>query len=281
MPPKYSYFTYVLLLFVMGIILNSCNGGKMEQKMNAFPLIKDVAPELWQNLAQKKIYFGHQSVGFNIMDGIRDVMKEHPEIKLNIVESAEASDLKVGTFEHSRVGKNVDPASKVQEFTRFMEQGIGKKADFSALKFCFVDIRADTNVKDVLKNYETFMTKVEKEFPKMTIVHFTVPLTRSKTTWKTVVKKLIGRKTWEYDDNIKRNEYNEMLRKAYEGKEPVFDLAKIESTYPDGKRSTFTKDGKTYYSLVPKYTNDGGHLNELGRKIVAEQLLIFLANLAA
>lgn len=269
----------VIGMLTLLIMLFGCNGGKMEQKAGTFPRIKDVAPDRWDKLARKKIYFGHQSVGFNIVDGIKDVMKEHPEIKLKIVESADASDLKVGTFEHSRVGKNVDPQSKVEEFTQFMEQGIGKKADYSALKFCFVDVRADTNVKGVLEDYERSMAKVEKEFPKMTIVHFTVPLTRSKTTWKTIVKKIIGRKTWEYDDNIKRNEYNEMLRQKYEGKEPLFDLAKIESTYPDGSRSTFTKDGKTYYSLVPEYTNDGGHLNELGRKIVAEQLLIFLANL--
>ncbi len=270
----------VIGMITLLTLFAACNGGKMEQNANTFPQMKDVSPELWNKLAQKRIYFGHQSVGFNIVDGIKDVMKEHPEVKLNIVESADASDLKAGTFEHSRVGKNVDPKSKVEEFTKFVEQGIGKNADFSALKFCYVDVRADTNVKSVLKDYESFMSKVGNEFPKMTVVHFTVPLTRSKTTWKTIVKKLIGRKTWEYDDNIKRNEYNNMLLKKYEGREPVFDLAKIESTYPDGRRSTFTKDGKTYYSLVPEYTNDGGHLNELGRKIVAEQLLIFLANLS-
>ena len=270
----------VAISAIILLIFFSCdNGGKMPEKTVSFPNIKDVPTSKWENLSQKKIYFGHQSVGFNIVDGIKDVMKDHPEIKLNIVESADATDLKVGTFEHSRVGKNVDPKSKVEEFTQFVERGIGDNADFSALKFCYVDIRADTEVKDVLKQYGIFMAKVEKEFPKMTVVHFTVPLTSSKTTWKTIVKKIIGRKTWEYDDNIKRHEYNEMLRKKYEGKEPIFDLAKIESTYPDGRRCTFTKDGKTYYSLVPEYTNDGGHLNEQGRKVVAEQLLILLANL--
>ncbi len=70
-----------------------------------------------------------------------------------------------------------------------------------------------------------------------------------------------------------------MLIKQYEGKEPIFDIAKIESTFPDGTRSSFTKDGKTYYSMVPEYTYDGGHLNETGRKKVAEQLLILLAQL--
>jgi lysophospholipase L1-like esterase len=71
-----------------------------------------------------------------------------------------------------------------------------------------------------------------------------------------------------------------LLRKNYEGKEPVFDLARIESTRPDGTRETFTQDGKTYYALVPAYTKDGGHLNKLGRKKVAEQLLLLLVSLS-
>lgn len=59
----------------------------------------------------------------------------------------------------------------------------------------------------------------------------------------------------------------------------IFDLAKIESTYSDGSRETFTAQGQTYYSLIPDYTDDGGHLNEAGRKKVSEQLLLFLSNL--
>jgi len=69
-----------------------------------------------------------------------------------------------------------------------------------------------------------------------------------------------------------------MLLNKYKGKESIFDIAKIQSTFPDGTRSIFTKDGKTYYSMVPEYSYDGGHLNELGRKKVAEQLLVLFAN---
>ncbi len=35
---------------------------------------------------------------------------------------------------------------------------------------------------------------------------------------------------------------------------------------------------KYVYSLVPDYTDDGSHLNEKGRKVVAEQFLLFLVN---
>ncbi len=72
----------------------------------------------------------------------------------------------------------------------------------------------------------------------------------------------------------------EMLRKEYEGKEPFFDLANIESTFPHGKRASFAKNGSIYYSMVPEYTYDGGHLNKVGRRRITEQLLVFLANLS-
>ncbi len=271
-----------ILLFTafIAISLISCdNGGEMPEKTVQFPSIKDVPTSKWEKLAQKKIYFGHQSVGFNIIDGIKDVMKENPQIKLNIVETTNESDFKVGLFAHSRVGKNVNPKSKTEEFVEFINKGIGGKADAAALKFCYVDVRADTDTKNLFTDYSDSISQLEKKYPDTTIIHFTVPLTTTKTTWKTWIKKIIGKKTWEYDDNIKRNEYNEMLIKKYQGKEPILDIAKIESTFPDGTPCTFTKDGKTYYSMVPEYTSDGGHLNEVGRKKVAEQLLILLAQL--
>ncbi len=251
----------------------------MSEQRGKLPNINDVPSSAWEKLSQESIYFGHQSVGYNIIEGLKDVMREHPEIRLKIVESTNASDLSPGTFMHSRVGKNTDPQSKVDEFYRFLEQGIGNKADIAGVKFCYVDVRANTDINNVFDGYRTRIEKARSQFPKTTIIHFTVPLTVSRTTWKTVVKKIIGRQTWEYDDNIKRNQYNDLVLKTFCGKEPVFDLAKIESTYPDGRRCAFTKDGKTYYSLVPGYTTDGGHLNEKGRKMVAEQFLIFLATL--
>ena len=251
----------------------------MSKEIIKFPSIKDVPASAWEKLAQKKIYFGHQSVGFNIVDGIKDLMKENPQIKLNIVETSDQSDFKLGLFAHSRVGKNMDPKSKVDEFANFINDGIGGKADAAALKFCYVDIRSDTNTKNIYVDYSNSISKIKNKYSNITIIHFTTPLTQRQTGIKASIKKLIGRPVGGVDDNIKRNEYNEMLRKEYEEKEPLFDIAKIESTFPNGTRCSFTKDGKTYYSMVPEYTYDGGHLNETGRKKAAEQLLILLAQL--
>ena len=73
--------------------------------------------------------------------------------------------------------------------------------------------------------------------------------------------------------------FNDLLREELGKEELLFDLALIEATFPDGTRNVHQKDGQSFHALVPEYTYDGGHLNEKGRRIVAEQLLIFLANL--
>jgi hypothetical protein len=72
---------------------------------------------------------------------------------------------------------------------------------------------------------------------------------------------------------------NELLRKEYGKNAPFFDLAEIESTFLNGKRAFSSERENTRYSLVPSYTYDGGHLNDFGSKTVAEQLLVFLADL--
>jgi hypothetical protein len=275
---QHGFKPLVVILFLLSLVI-SCNGGKMPEKAIVFGTIKDIPTCKWERLSQKRIYFGHHSVGFNIVDGVRDLMKESPQIKLNIVETYSTPDFKNGVFAHSRVGRNTNPKSKIDEFQKFMEGGIGDKADIAFFKFCYVDVTTKTDVQKVFDEYKNALARIENEFAKTTFVHVTIPLRITKTTSKTKIKKFLGKKNiWEYEDNIKRNEFNELLRKEYDGKEPIFDLAKIESTYPDGKRSYFTKAGKTYYSLVPDYTCDGGHLNETGRKIVAEQLLLVLAN---
>jgi hypothetical protein len=267
----------------ISILIISCSGGNMPEEKVTFPSIKDVPVEKWEKLSQKKIFFGHQSVGNNIINGIRDLMKEHPEIKVNIVETADESDFKDGIFAHSAIGKNEDPLSKINAFAAFMEKGIGGNADIASFKFCFVDIDSSTDTKALFAAYENKMAFLKLKYPQTILMHFTAPLLRkTNSSFKGWIKKMLGKQDGFFANshNIARNEFNELLRREYDGKEPLFDLAKVESTHPDGTRETFKEDGKTYFSLVPEYTDDGGHLNEAGRKKVAEQLLIYLANLS-
>jgi hypothetical protein len=276
--PQTILFTICSLFLILA---TACKGGKIPSDEVSLECFHDISGSTWTSLSNKKIFFGHQSVGFNIVDGMKDLMKTNPQIKLNIVETNTPADLDTPVFAHTRVGKNRNPQSKIDSFSDFMDRGMGDKANIALFKFCYVDITSKTDVEGVFQGYQTAMSLLKKRFPKTTFVHVTVPLTSSKTGLKPWVKRIIGREDpWGFEENIRRNQFNGLLRKGYQNKEPIFDLAEIESTLPDGTRQTFSKDGNTYYSLIPDYSNDGGHLNELGRKIVAGELLLLLATLS-
>lgn len=268
-------------LSLIAVVITNCSGGNMDTTNKVtFPSIKDVPAEAWQKLSQKKIYFGHQSVGNNILDGVRDIMKENPQIKLNIMETSDPKDFNAPVFAHSAVGKNMDPISKCDAFADYMAKGLGQKADFAFFKFCYIDILKATDVNKVFIGYKDSIERARKSSPSATIIHITTPLRVVQTGPRVWIKRIIGRPIGGYDDNVKREQFNDLLRKEYSGKEPIFDLALIASILPDGSQVAFKKDGKVYPALAPAYTYDGGHLNEPGRKKVAEQFLIFLANLA-
>ena len=266
-----------LLWLVCSLVmpLIACEGGNMSHATVSLATIKNVPDSAWRKLDEKKIYFGHQSVGQNIIEGLELIKKDYPQIKLKIVAISDASGLSGPMFAHSNLGENEDPESKMQAFSTFMEKGIGNSADIAFFKFCYVDITAKSDVEKIFSEYKNAMTNLKKKYPRTVFIHTTVPLTVSQTTLKTLVKRVLGKQ----DNNIKRNRLNEMLRQEYAGKEPLFDIAKVESTYPDGSRSSFEKGVATYYSLVPQYTDDGGHLNERGQRAVAQELLTLLAQL--
>lgn len=241
--------------------------------------LTDISGATWKKLSEKKIYFGHMSVGFNIVNGLNDIIKENPQVNLNIVESNDPANFDSPLFAHSRIGKNHEPISKIDDFKKFMDDGIGNNADYAFFKLCFVDITATTDVQKVFTYYREKMEKLKEQYPKTTFIHVTVPLTIVQTGPKAWIKKIIGRPIDGYADNIKRNEFNSLLRKKYEGKAPILDLAKFESVTLNGKSVAFTKDGKSFYAMNPEFTHDRGHLNETGRKVVARLLLILLAHL--
>jgi len=271
----YSFFAIVLI----SLLITSCNGGEMNDPKMHYSALHNIPETSWNKLAKKTIFFGHQSVGSNIIAGLKDIMKEDPRINLNIVELFDFVDFKNGNFYHSRIGKNRDPRSKTEEFMVILDKGIGAKTDFAFFKFCYVDFSNKTDVDQVFRDYKKTIKYLKEKYPKTKFIHFTVPLVSRETGFKPFIKRIIGRPIRTAEDNIIRISYNNMIIKEFSGQDPVFDLAKIESTLPDGRRSTFKKSEESIFQLAPKYTNDGGHLNKCGRKIVAEDFLVFLVNL--
>ncbi len=250
----------------------------MEEKKIYYNL-KDIPDSKWQKLSEKVFFFGHQSVGYNILDGVRDIMREHPNIKLKIIEGKDAASIQPGSLLHSPIGQNMRPESKINDFLNIIQSGVGTRADAVFLKFCYVDIDKDTDPEALFSSYVNSIENIRKAYPKLKIIHFTSPLTTLQTGPKAWIKKIIGRPVYGAIENMNRHKYNELLRNRFEGKDPILDIALIESTRPDGTRFSYTYEGNTYYAMDPEYTYDGGHLNELCRKKVAEHLILILANL--
>jgi len=230
-----------------------------------------------KSVAKKTIFFAHQSVGRNILAGIQDVSLEH-KVVINVFPVEGALSAKTAGIYQILIGKNGHPESKIDQFYNVLSRA-NKKPDIAFLKLCFVDVTAKTDINSLFVYYKKIFNKIRAEYPEIEIVHFTVPLKTNQTSWKTTIKSLLGKNNWEFADNIKRNQFNRLLLAEYRGKEPVFDIAGIESTYDNGQRETFVEDDIQYFSLIPDYSSDGGHLNGDGRVLVASKLLLFLYQL--
>jgi hypothetical protein len=225
-----------------------------------------------------RLFFGHQSVGNNILDGIRDLDNASPQ-PLNIVETAEAQRFTKPVFAHARLGANHDPRSKIDAFENALRSGIGERVNLAFMKLCYVDVTAKTDVEQVFGHYRSTMDRLAAQYPTMTLVHVTVPVTIMPSWPQRAIRTLLGRpRAKAIDDNLARADYNERLRATYGDNAVIFDLAAAQSTYPSGRRNVYRWDKREFSALIPRYSNDGRHLGPHGRRRVAAALLQFLAH---
>jgi hypothetical protein len=270
------------IIFFFIVSSFSWAGSGVEGEKMHFQLSRGTTNSSWNKLNELKIYFAHQSVGYNIVEGIKALEDQNPDLNLKIREINKFSPLDGYGFYHSAIGKNEDPESKIDAFANAMDQGIGNTADIAFLKFCFVDIDSHTDIGKLFEYYTSEMKRLSERYPNVIFVHFTVPLLKeNKKSIKGYIRNLFRKDDGFFDErhNIRRNEFNRLLLDKYAGNEPIFDLAEIESTFPNGSKCTFKSGRETYFAMVPDYTNDGGHLNALGGKKVAEQLLTYLCTI--
>jgi hypothetical protein len=278
-------FITIAVLLAVGIFIMALSVIKTRTYSDkiTLPSIDDVPREHWTKLAEKKIFFGHQSVGYNIIDGITDILNERDYIKLNIIEAREPSAFDQPVFAHSQVGMNTKPFSKIERFVEIMDSGVGNKVDIAFFKFCYVDIMRDSDTQKIFNGYNAALEGLKQRYPNTKFLHITVPIRSTpkgaKKFLKQTVKLLIGKPGF-FEDNVMRFNYNDLLNNTYSKTGPFFDLAHIESVNASGFGCYAVKGANKVSVMAPEYTEDGGHLNSLGRKKIAEQLLISLAEIA-
>jgi hypothetical protein len=264
----------LLVLLVVLTALSACD--ELKKGDRVMSPTDQISSDEWQILTHKRVLFGHQSVGKNLIDGFNDVVVGNPAVRLNILETDTLDGSSGPVFAHFLVGSNTHPDSKIASFVDHLDK-IGSAVDVAFFKFCYVDVGADTDVEGLFLRYRKTMAELKKKFPHIAFVHVTIPLTSLDSGLRGIVSKMRGKSIGEEINSV-RTRYNNLLRKEYAGREPLFDLAAVESTAPDGSRLQGQKNGVVYEALCPQYTYDGGHLNELGRRRCALALLKTLAH---
>lgn len=226
-------------------------------------------------LKKRRIYFGHQSVGNNLLDGIRDITAE-ATTRLVVREITKPSEVQPGTLAHAPVGENGKPLLKLASFEAALRAGIGDTVDIAMMKFCYADFNAQTDAVALFRQYRDTFENLEARYPRVRFVHVTVPLTARPQGPKAWLKTVLGRSS-SVQDNVAREHFNELLRAAYQGKKPVFDLAAAESRWPDGRIEAVAWGGTNVPALVPAYTDDGAHLNATAQRLIGREMLRTLA----
>ncbi len=232
-----------------------------------------------QVFGRRRIFFGHQSVGADIVAGVRQLADRCPETTCIIEQTKQSAHMQRPGLYHAPIGRNRDPLAKNNDFAAVLSSGVGDVVDIALYKYCYVDITDATNIWELFSQYCRNMLNLQERFPAVSFIHVTVPLTSVQTGPRAWVKKLIGRPIDGMVDNIRRHGFNELMRSTFEKREPFFDLAALGATRADGSRSCFHHRGARYPALAPELTPDGGHLNERGREMVAGALLRLLASL--
>lgn len=267
-------------LLALGLATACGNGGTVGDRQ-ALEILQGIPDATWRRLAAERFYFGHQSVGYDIVNGVDDLVKLDPKIGLRVVETSDAAAFDKPIFAHAKNGVNKQPDVKIEAFERTLDDALGGRVDVAFYKFCYVDITPETDIQKLFGTYRASMGRLRDRFPATTFVHITSPVTVVEAGPKAWAKRVLGRPLAGEEANAVRTRFNHLMKAEYQGKEPVFDLAGVESTYPDGRASSFEWKGTTYPKLIPGYSYDGRHLNASGRRWVAAHLLRFLTELPA
>lgn len=246
------------LLLAMAACL-ACGGG--ESRTRETLMIDEALKRDLAELSGVPVFFGHHSVGDDILAGLRE-LEQAAGCKLSIAEE--------------RVGENNQPLRKFEDFAQHAERAGAQGEPLMLMKLCFVDFEPQSKVPDLVEAYAQAVARVRKARPGVKLVHVTPPLCSRPSGLKTALKRLLGKPVWEDDCNARRAEFREALLRRFPG-EPVLDLGLLESTRPDGTRELHSVGGTDVPMLWPGYTHDGGHLNEAGKRMAARAFVQALA----
>lgn len=147
-------------------------------------------------IAGLKIFFGHQSVGGNILQGIPEIYSAMGATGIN--QTGDSTSGTGGFFADSLVGENGDPAGKDDSFAAKIRSGIGSQVQVALYKYCYVDMVEGSNPQTMFDHYKANLARLESAYPNVKFLYATIPLT-----------------TNEPSVNALREQYNRLIRQQY------------------------------------------------------------------
>lgn len=231
-------------------------------------VVSDITADDLAVVSRKRIFFGHQSVGMNVLGGIPRVYAAHGVAAPTIEEGSTQPGDDGGFISHAFIGENEKPWLKIKDFDAKMRSGLGHQVDVALMKFCYIDITANTDVGALFTTYSETLAALKRDFQQVTFVHVTVPLMTEQGQLSKLKSRLTGTTRYGSAENAARERLNALLRREY-ASDHLVDLAAVESTAPDGSRAVGIYQGQRYYHLHAGYASDSGHLNDEGAWVTA------------
>lgn len=203
-------------------------------------------------LAGRDLFWGHQSVGENLIDGSMSLGYGWSGV-------GGGSDYDGTHWGHGYVDDNGDPWRKIRSFASLLrDAGIGARVDAAAFKFCWIDFEPDTDVEALLDAYDASLAALGTDYPSVRFLHVTTPLTSD-----------------DAERNAVRWRYGRRLIEEHSASSVVLDLAAIESTDSNGQACTTGGVRR----LCDEWRDDEGHLNDRGRSHAAKAFLYAFSRL--
>jgi hypothetical protein len=221
--------------------------------------VANYSQSLLNGIGTQRWFFSHASVGGNMISGINALHSENATRYQWVSASVSfnsgtqrAADPPTPTLAGRIYECNRGNPGWQAKFAIFSNSVAAAAWRFAAVdaamdKLCYIDPDADPT------NYIALMTALETAYPATRFVYCAIPLT-----------------TGADADNARRNAYNRYVRQYCLAHDKLmFDLADIEAHDTNGVAQTFVFGGVTNQRLWSAYTDDGGHLNALGRRRAA------------
>ena len=251
------------------------NREREETSVSSIP--NPLPPGALSAASKTRVFFGHQSVGGNVISAIPTVYAASRVRPPQVVETAiPPADPGAGFLAHAAIGVNSDPASKLRSFEAAVRGPMGDAVDVALMKFCYVDIVAATDVEAVFDRYAELMLELERDYPDVRFLYATVPVTAERG-WKRFKDTILGDAELGPAHNAARERYNRMVRERYAATGRLWDIATIESTPASGTRVGGELEGQPYLALYSGFASDPGHLNSVGSQRAATELLSLIA----